>query len=242
MKNLRIILPLTLLAVAFLSFPVQHTQAYVNTEYAFDIDAPNEWTERYDAVLAPKAFISFVNDSQQFTRNNVAEIMICAWAVGASQSASQLMGTYPSILEKQAENNDTAITVQSENIVKVGGLDFYQIVFIMKGSNYAYEFKEARFVENGIMYQILFFAQTTQTYDNNIAAFEQSLQTFHLTGTPLVTPVPARSLDELFSLPQGSTYIILAIIAIVVIVVSVSVAMKRRQKQTNQVPSPMPAA
>jgi hypothetical protein len=253
MKNLRIILPLTLLAVAFLSFPVQPTQAYANTEYAFAIDAPNGWMERYDPVFAPKAFISFVNDSQRIDRNDVAEIMIYAWAVDASQSASDLMGTYSSYVDEYIEDNyNTTITLESENLVKVVGLDCYQFVLTMNGSdnwlgsNYAYKFKEACFVENGIFYQIVFFAQTNQTYDNNIAAFEQSLQTFHLTGTPLVTPVPARSLDELLSLPQGSTYIIIAIIVIAIIVaiivVSVAVAVKRRQKHINHVSSPMPAA
>lgn len=228
---------------------MQPTQAYVNTEYAFAIDAPNGWTERYDPIFAPEAFISFVNDSQQLDRKDIAEIEICAWAVEASRSASDLMGTYSSYVDKYIEDNyNTTLTLESENLVTVRGLDCYQFVFTMYGSNsmfssnYTYKFKEACFVENGIFYQFVFFAQTNQTYDNNIALFEQSLQTFHLTGTPLVTPVPARSLDELLSLPQGSTYIILAIIVIAIIVVSVAVAVKRRQKQTNQVPSPMPAA
>lgn len=241
--NLRIILPLTLLAIGLLSFPVQPIQAYENRDYALIIDAPNGWIERYDAILAPKAFISFVNDSQRINHDDVAEIMIYAWPVKASQSASQLMGTYPSELKNRMEDNDTTITVQSENIVKVAGLDSYQIVFMMYGSDYAYKFKETRFVENGVAYQIIFFAQTTQTYDNNIAAFEQSLQTFHLTGTPLVTPVPGDMFDELLSFPPGSIYLILAVIVIAIIVVSVAtVALNKRKKQNSQVPSPMPTA
>jgi hypothetical protein len=225
---------------AFLSFPVQPTQAYVNTEYAFAIDAPNGWTERYDPIFAPEAFISFVNDSQQLDRKDIAEIEICAWAVEASRSASDLMGTYSSYVDKYIEDNyNTTLTLESENLVTVRGLDCYQFVFTMYGSNsmfssnYAYKFKEACFVENGIFYQFVFFAQTNQTYDNNIALFEQSLQTFHLTGRPLVTPVPASSLDELTSILSAS--IIVAIIVTTIIVLSVAV--RRRRKQTKQVPS-----
>ena len=242
MKNLRIILPLTLLAATLLTFPIQPTKAYGNTEFAFAIDPPTGWTEKYDAILAPRALISFVNMDSRVIYRNITEICIYARSVHQSMSVSNCLGTYPDIIREDTESNDSAVSVESEGIRKVAGLDCYEVVFTMFGGDYANKYKEAIFIENGISYQILFFGQTIETYNDYLPAFEQSLQTFRLTGTPSVTPLPPQSIDKLLSLPRGSFYAIAFFAAIIIIIASVAVAVKRRLKRKTQAPSPLPPA
>ncbi len=233
MKNLRFLLPLTFLAVAFV-IPIQPTHAYENSEYAFAIDAPEGWIEKHDDKFAPAALISFINpESVSSILQNISEISVFTFTTEKSFSVNDLMGKFADKLQVRWEKNDSAMSIESENIVKIGNLDCYQVVFTIFGGDHLTKYKEAIFIQNGVDYDLLFFATNLETFDKNLPIFDQCLQTFRLTGTPSVTPIPGKSIDNLLMLPAGSFTTIVFVLAIVVIVASVAIALRRRHLKRN---------
>lgn len=229
---------LTLLILTFILFPIQPAKAYENTEYAFAIDPPTGWTEKNDTIFAPEALISFINLDSRVVYGNITEICIYAWSVQQSRSVSDNLGTFPDVLREKYESNDSAVSIESEGIRKIGKLNCYEVVYTIFGEDYSHKYKVAMFVENGISYQILFAGQSVETYNDYLPSFEQSLQTFRLTGTPSVTPQPPQSIDELLHLPRGSFTALAFIFAIVIIIVLVAVMVRRRAKRNTKAPSP----
>ena len=157
------------LVISFVLIQTSEVQAYKNGRYGFSIDPPSAWT--VDDTISYAAVV-FCGPTELGFRTNInvqveSTGLSLEGYIAAGRQQLQILPGYNLI---------------SEGSRQVNGISAYEFVFTIVSSGITVQEKEVVLITGGKAF-VMAYGSSPLAYQNHLAEFESSIQTFMVTGS-----------------------------------------------------------
>ncbi|MGD0496682.1 MAG: PsbP-related protein [Candidatus Bathyarchaeia archaeon] len=157
------------LVISFVLIQTSEVQAYKNGRYGFSIDPPSAWT--VDDTISYAAVV-FCGPTELGFRTNInvqveSTGLSLEGYIAAGRQQLQILPGYSLI---------------SEGSRQVNGISAYEFVFTIVSSGITVQEKEVVLITGGKAF-VMAYGSSPLAYQNHLAEFESSIQTFMVTGS-----------------------------------------------------------
>lgn len=157
------------LVISFVLIQTSEVQAYKNGRYGFSIDPPSAWT--VDDTISYAAVVFYGPTENGFRTNMNVQVESTGLSlegyIAAGRQQLQILPGYNLI---------------SEGSRQVNGINAYEFVFTIVSSGITVQEKEVVLITGGKAF-VMAYGSSPSAYQNHLAEFESSIQTFMVTGS-----------------------------------------------------------